>query len=159
KLDDAIATLEAANHVSPGDLEVLRELVEISAEAGDHEACARHLEKLASKLTRARKGDSLLQLADIYYAKLDHPARARATMRAAAEAFGGTRRETTLRLLATESASHLAWEVAVDALTAITVDRRTMPDTAQLATALQRAGKIGDAIRAIEEATSAGRYD
>ena len=60
KLDDAFASLEAANHVSPGDQDVLRELVELATELGDHEAAAQHLRALADSQTGARKGDALL---------------------------------------------------------------------------------------------------
>ena len=43
KLQDALASLEAANHVSPGDVDVLRELVELATELEDFKAAAAHL--------------------------------------------------------------------------------------------------------------------
>src|SRR5262249_58827529 len=67
KLDDAFATLETANHVSPGDPTLLRELVEIATELHDNPAAVRHLTHLASALTGARRGDALLEPADVYY--------------------------------------------------------------------------------------------
>src|SRR5439155_3872697 len=93
KLDDAFATLETANHVNPGDVAVLRELVELATQLQDHTAAARHLTALAHELAGARRGDALLELADIYYDKLDDAVGGRDAMRQAAEAFGtGARR-------------------------------------------------------------------
>lgn len=159
KLDECFAALEAANHVSPGNLEILGELVQLATELGDHAAAARHLEALAGVETGTRRGDSLLALADLYYDRLEDATKARAFMRGAAEAFGpGTRRDSTLRLLASEAASHLAWDVAVEAASAIDPARRTGPDSVLLATALVRAGKAADAVTVIEEATAAGRF-
>ncbi|HEY1558608.1 MAG TPA: hypothetical protein VGF94_27485 [Kofleriaceae bacterium] len=156
ELGDAFAALEAANHVSPGDETTLRELVDLAAALGDHAASARHLATLAAIRTGAARGDLLLELADIYYDKLEDAARARETMREAAEAFGGgTRRDATLRLLASEAASHLAWHVAADAFSAIEPDRRTASDVVQLATALARGGKPTEAMRLLEEAGEA----
>jgi tetratricopeptide (TPR) repeat protein len=155
KLDDALATLETANHVSPGDQGVLRELVELATQTGDHEAAARHLAALAQLLTGARRGDALLELADIAYDKLEDPTRGREAMRAAATAFGsGARRDTTLRMLASEASTHLAWNIAVDALSEIAVARRSTSDFVNLATALVRAGRNVDAIAMLEEATA-----
>jgi Tfp pilus assembly protein PilF len=70
----------------------------------------------------------------------------------AAEAFGrGARRDATLRLLASEAASHLGWDAASHALAAIEPARRTASDVVQLATALARGGRLGEAVSAIEE--------
>jgi tetratricopeptide (TPR) repeat protein len=160
KLDDALATLETANHVNPGDRDVLRDLVDLAGEIGDHEAAARHLTALADLGTGARKADLLLELADIFYDRVEDAVRARKAMRAAAEAFGGgMRRDATLRLLGTEAGAHLAWDVAVDAMTAIPPDRRTKSDTIQLATALTRAGRDADAIFVLEQAMQDGRLE
>src|SRR6185436_4639225 len=105
---------ETANHVSPGDAATLRELVELATQLHDHTAAARHLTALADQLTGARRGDALLELADIHYDKLDDAVRGREAMRNAADAFGsGSRRDATLRMLATEATSHLAWDIAV----------------------------------------------
>lgn len=160
KLDECLASLEAANHVAPGDPEILEELVQVATELGDHAAAARHLEALANVATGTRKGDTLLALADLYYDKLDDVQRARQIMRQAAEAFGtGMRRDATLRLLATEAASHLAWDVAVEAASEIEPSRRTGPDAVLLASALVRAGKPADAVQVIQEVTAAGKFD
>jgi tetratricopeptide (TPR) repeat protein len=161
KLDECFAALEAANHVAPGNREILEELVALATELGDHDAAARHLEALANVETGTRRGDSLLALADIYYDKLQDTMRAREIMRQAAEAFGAssTRRDTTLRLLASEAASHLAWDIAVDAVTAIEPARRTGADSVLLATALVRAGRPAEAVKVIEDATAAGKFD
>ncbi len=151
KLDEAFASLETANHVNPGDPALVRELVELAGELGDQEAVARHLAALAELSTGARRGDVLLELADVYYDKLDDTLRGRQTMRAAADAFGaGARNAATLRMLATEASAHLAWDVAVDALTAIAPDKRTVADVFALATGLQRAGRDADAIALVE---------
>ncbi|HEY5947799.1 MAG TPA: hypothetical protein VIV40_20000, partial [Kofleriaceae bacterium] len=160
KLDECFAALEAANHVSPRNQEILEELVQLATELGDHTAAARHLASLAEVETGMRKGESLLALADIYYDKLEDPGRARDLMHKAADAFGtSTRRDSTLRMLASEAASHLAWDVAVDAITAIEPGRRAGPDSVLLASALVRAGKPAEAVKIIEDATAAGRFD
>ncbi|HEY0480211.1 MAG TPA: tetratricopeptide repeat protein, partial [Kofleriaceae bacterium] len=160
KLDEAFATLETANHVSPGDATVLRELVEIATELRDHTAAVRHLTALALRLSGARRGDALLELADFYYDRLDDTPRGREAMRKAAEAFGsGTRRDATLRLLATEAGTHLAWDVAVESLLAIPAEKRTQADFTSLATGLMRAGRDADALAAVEAATAASRFD
>jgi len=160
KLDDALASLEAANHVSPGDTEVLRELVEIATDLEDFKAAVTHLRALANVQTGARKGESLLALADLYHDKIGDDQLGRAAMREAADAFGsGSRRDTTLRLLASEAASHLAWDIAIEAVENIDVPRRTGADHVLHATSLVRAGKPGDAVRVIENATEAGKFD
>jgi lipopolysaccharide biosynthesis regulator YciM len=152
KFDEAFASLEAANHVSPGDEGVLRELVELAEALDDHGATARHLIALAAVRTGKARADTLLLLADVYYDKLDDATRARIAMSDAAEAFGrGARRDATLRLLASEAASHLAWDAAAHALAGIETTRRTASDIVQLATALARAGKLGDAVKLLEE--------
>jgi Tfp pilus assembly protein PilF len=158
KLDDAFATLEAANHVSPGNEVIVSELVALASELGDHEASADYLTTLAEIHSGARRGETLLQLADVCYDKLGDAMRARDAMRAAADSFGaGARRDATLRLLANESAAHLAWDVAAAALEAIDVSRRTSSDIAQLAAALARGGKTGDAVELLERAVAASR--
>ena len=157
---DAFASLEAANHVNPGDAEVLRELIELANELDDTTAAATHASTLADLLSGPRRGDALIELADICYDRLGDAVRARAAMRAAADAYGpGRRREATLRMLASEAASHLAWDVTVDALDAVAPDRRTAPDITQLAAALQRAGRDADAVAVVEEAQANARYD
>ncbi len=160
KLDECLAALEAANHVSPGNQEILEELVQLATELADHSAAARHLAALAAVETGPRKGESLLALADLYYDKLEDVVRARELMRDAAAAFGtGTRRDSTLRLLASEAASHLAWDVAVAAIGAIEPARRAGPDSVLLATALVRAGRPAEAVQEIDDATAAGKFD
>ncbi len=152
KLDDALASLETANHVSPGDVSVLRELVDVASEAGDYRAAARHIAALAGAQSGARRADTLLELADLFYDQLDDASAARSTMRDAADELGpGARRDATLRMLASESATHLAWDTAVDALGAIADDRRTAADIIQLATALLRAGRPLDAAMLAEQ--------
>jgi len=162
KLEDALATLEAANHVNPGDPTLVRELVDIATELGDHANAARHLTELAELHGPAgvHRGNDLLELADIYYDKLEDLPRARQAMRAAAEAFGPrARRDSTLRMLAAEASSNLAWDASVDALAAIAMERRTADDIATLARALVRAGRDADALALVEAATAAGRLD
>ncbi|HEU0032812.1 MAG TPA: hypothetical protein VFQ53_19405 [Kofleriaceae bacterium] len=159
KLDEAFATLEAANHVSPGDAGVLRELVELAAQLADYEAAAKHLATLAELATGARRGETLLELADVFYDKIDDPMRGRHAMRAAADAFGAgsRRRDTTLRMLGTEAAAHLAWDIAVEALSSIASERRTAADVRGLALALARAGREPDAVALLEDPAMATR--
>ncbi len=160
KLDDALATLETANHVSPGDPGVLQELVELAMQVGDHEAAARHLTKLTEHASGSGKANAFLELAEIYYDHLDDPMRGRLAMRSAADAFtSGTRRDATLRMLASEARANLAWDVAVEATQAIPMERRNVADLTELAAALRRAGKDGEAITLIEDAMLAGRLD
>ncbi|HEY3806922.1 MAG TPA: tetratricopeptide repeat protein [Kofleriaceae bacterium] len=157
RLVDAFAALETANHVAPGDPELVRELAELAIELGDFDAAARFLADLARLSTGSKQGDALLELADLYYDRLDDVQRARQTMREAAEAFTGTRHDNTLRLLAAETAAHLAWDLAVAATSAIDVDRRTATDVVNLATALVRAGQTAEAVALVEQATSSGK--
>nr|MBA3499040.1 hypothetical protein [Deltaproteobacteria bacterium] len=160
KLDEAFASLETANHVNPGDTLLLRELVELATQLEDHDAAAKHLAELATLLTGTQRANTLLELADIYFDELENPAKGRDAMRSAADAFGtGVRRDSTLRLLATEAASNLAWDAAVDALSAVPEPKRTVADITSLANALVRAGRQGDAERLIEAATESGRFD
>lgn len=160
KLDDALATLETANHVSPGDPTVLQEIVELALQLGDHPAAAKHLTELVEHASGSGKGNALLELAELYYDHLGNAEAGRQSMRAAAEAFGsGTRRDATLRMLASEARANLAWDTAVEALGAIEMQRRTPADLVDLASALRRAGKDGDAITLVEDAMLAGRLD
>ncbi|MEO6774463.1 MAG: tetratricopeptide repeat protein [Kofleriaceae bacterium] len=156
KIGDAFASLEAANHVAPGDLEVLGELAELAIELGDYEAAARHLSARCDLLTGTRQGDALLELADVFYDRLDDPPRARTAMRRAAEQLGGTRHDSTLRLLASEASAHLAWDVAAEALSAIPAERRASTDLVNLASAFVRAGKNTEAVALIDAASSTG---
>lgn len=158
KLDEALATLETANHASPGDIGVLRELVELAQQLGDQEAATRHLAALAAVVTGSRRGDVLLELADVCYDKLDDAQRGRQAMRDAATAFGsGARRDTTLRMLAVEASSNLAWDIAVEALTSIVPEKRSAADVRGLALALARAGHDGQAITLLEDPTAAAK--
>src|SRR3569623_182152 len=126
---------------------------------GDHTAAARHLIALSNVASGSKRGDALIQLADLYYDQLDDITRARQAMRDAAEAFGqGMRRGSPLRMLASEASSQLAWDVAVEALSAIATARRVSADWSNLASALVRAGRTGDALATIEEATASGRF-
>ncbi len=159
KLDDAFAALEAANHVAPGDPDLLREIIDLAMELRDHESAARHLDALSHIHTGTRKGETLLELADVCYDRLDDVSRARIAMREAAEAFTGSRRDTTLRLLATEAAAHLAWDLAVEANSAIAVERRSASDLVALATAFVRSGKSADAVSLIDAATTGGQIE
>jgi Tfp pilus assembly protein PilF len=160
KLGEALATLETANHVNPGDAALVRDLVDLAMQLGDHEAAARHLTALAALLAGARRGDALLELADLCYDRLDDVDRGRRAMRDAAEAFGsGARRDTALRMLAAETAANLAWDLAVEALSAIEPARRSKADVASLVNALRHAGHDADAIALLRDATAAGRYD
>jgi Tfp pilus assembly protein PilF len=160
KLDDAFATLEAANHVNPNDTNILQPLVEVAVELGDHEAAVRHLTVLADLVTGSRRGNALLELAELYYDHIDDATRGRQAMRAAAEAFGsGARRDATLRMLASEARANLAWDTAVNALDSIAVPRRTATDITDLAQALVRAGRDGAALALVEDPSVAEKLD
>ncbi len=153
KLDEAFAALEAANHVNPGDLGLLRELVDLAQQLGDREAAARHLTALAGGLEGTRRGDALLELAGIYYDQLDDLARARRAMRDAITAFGsGNRHDIASRMLATEAATNLAWDIAIAALEGIPDDHRAAADLRSLVLALSRAGRDADAVTVLENA-------
>ncbi|MBA2541317.1 MAG: hypothetical protein H0V17_16875, partial [Deltaproteobacteria bacterium] len=158
RLDEALATLETANHVGPGDPDLLRELVELATATDDHAAAARHLAEFAELVSGARRGDALLELADIYYDQLEDPQRGRDAMRDAAIAFGsGQRRDTALRMLAAEAASNLAWDVTVEALEAVDAKKRTAADLRGLAFALTRAGRDDRAIALLEDPATAAK--
>ncbi|MFT3699046.1 MAG: hypothetical protein QM831_38225 [Kofleriaceae bacterium] len=159
RIGDAFAALEAANHVAPGDVELLHELGELAIELGDYPAAARHLGTRAELVTGTKQGEALQELADLYYDRIDDAPKAREAMRRAADAFTGMRRDTTLRLLATEASAHLAWDVASEALAAIPADRRTSTDLVALASAFVRSGKNVDAIAMIDAAQTAGQFD
>ena len=159
KVGDAFASLEAANHVAPGDTDVLAELGELAIELGDYEAAARHLTARCDLLSGTKKGDALLELADLFYDRLDDAPRARTAMRRAADQLGGTRHDSTLRLLASEASAHLAWDVAAEALSAIPAERRASTDLVNLASAYVRAGKNTDAVALIDAASSGGQID
>ncbi len=160
KLDEVLATLETANHVSPGDANLVRELVELAQAVDDHEAAARHLEAFSGLVTGAKRSDALLELADLFYDQLDDPQRGRIAMREAATAFdAGKRHDTTLRMLASEAATNLAWGVAVEALESLQVGKRTAADIRGLALALARSGRDADAIAVLENPVMAAKFD
>jgi len=159
KIGDAFAALEAANHVAPGDVELLQELGELAIELGDYPAAVRHLTTRTQLLTGPKKGDALQELADLYYDRIDDAPKARAAMREAAESFGGSRHDSTLRMLASEAATHLAWDVAVEALSAIPTERRASADLVNLASAYVRSGKNAEALALIDHATHAAQFD
>ena len=159
RIGDAFAALEAANHVSPGDVELVQELAELAIELGDYEAAATHLGARAALSGGVKKGEALLELADLFYDRLDDGLRGRAAMREAANHFVGHRHDSTLRLLASEASTHLAWDVAREALLAIPPARRATSDLVNLASAFVRSGKNGEAVALIEAATSTGQLD
>ncbi len=163
RLGDAFAQLETANNLQPGDPEVLRDLADLAVELGDHPAAAGHLHALAEALVAhgraSRRGDVLLELADLYGDQLGDRERGRATLWAAAEALTGARRDATLRLLATDAVARRDWQAAVRAYQAIDGGRRTAADLVALGTVLHRAGRLGDAKRLLDEAATAGRLD
>ena len=159
RIGDAFAALEAANHVSPGDVELVQELAELAIELGDYEAAAKHLGARAALSGGVKKGEALLELADLFYDRLDDGLRGRAAMREAANQFVGNRHDSTLRLLASEAATHLAWNVATEALISIPPTRRSSSDLVSLASAFVRSGKNAEAIALIDAATGAGQFD
>ena len=159
RIGDAFAALEAANHVSPGNVELVQELAEIAIELGDYEAAAKHLGARAALSSGVKKAEALLELADLFYDRLDDGLRGRAAMREAANHFVGNRHDSTLRLLASEATTHLAWDIATEALTAIPAARRTSSDLGNLASALVRSGKNAEAVALIETATGAGQFE
>ncbi len=159
RIGDAFAALEAANHVSPGDVELVQELAELAIELGDYEAAAKHLGARAALSAGVKKGEALLELADLFYDRLDDGLRGRAAMREAANHFVGNRHDSVLRLLANEAATHLAWDVATEALSAIPAGRRASSDLVNLASAFVRSGKNAEAVTLIDAATGTGQFD
>jgi Tfp pilus assembly protein PilF len=160
----ALADLEAANTVMPSNPEILRELVDVGREGGDHKLAAAYLDELALVFERAgkttRRAEVLLELADQCYDYVGDRQRARAAMRAGAEGFGpGARRDSTLRLLAAEAAGQRDWLDAVSAYEAIEPGRRSSADIVHLGTALARAGRAADAIALLDAAEQVDRLD
>ena len=105
----------------PATSDLLVELVELATELGDHEAARGTSRRSPSSQTGARRGDTLL--AARRHLLRQARGRARRTRRDA-----GSRRGVRVRCRAatrrcacsrSEAASHLAWDVAVEALTAI----------------------------------------
>jgi Tfp pilus assembly protein PilF len=138
----------------------LRALADEAAEREAWPELVAHLQALAELLGErgARKADALLELADVYYDRLGDVPRARATMRAAAAAYGaGTRGDATLRVLAAECAAGRDLDDAAAAYLAIAPERRTAADVAALAKVYQRAGKDHAAGAVLEEARAAGK--
>ena len=159
KLPDAFAALEAANHVSPGDPDLLRELIDLAGELADHDAAARYLLALAQLQRLAAAAAIRCKSSPMSTTTSSTIRRARAAMRDAAEALTGSRRDATLRLLASEAASHLAWDVAVEASSAIVPERRSPADLVALATAFVRSGKNAAAVSLIDAASASGEID
>jgi tetratricopeptide (TPR) repeat protein len=183
RFEEARGHLAAARELMGGaDASLLRDLADVSAELGDWPACADQLTELAAVLGgdvairgRApsptpshlgepalrrgpRQADILTELADVCYDRLGDIPRARAAMRAAADAHGhGARRDATLRLLAAEAVSRHDHADAVDAYLAIADDRRTAADVVALATAWQRLGRDHRAVGILEDARAGGR--
>jgi len=155
------------DHIRPAEL---RADADRAYQAGDYAAAARHLERLVGYHplgsdepgtrhfgNRAARGELFLQLADLYYDHLDDPQRARESMRRAAEAFGtGSRRDATLRLLASEALAAGAPTVASDALESIEAHRLTGSDRLQLARALTALGQDHRAIEVLSQARMRG---
>lgn len=145
------------------DPRALRELADVNAELGDWPAVAEALTRLAEAsrepgLHGHRRAEILVELADLYYDRLGDLERARAAMRAAADAHGpSARRDATLRLLAAEAAATEDHGESASALAAIAPDRRTAADVLALANALQRRGHDHRAIAVLEEVQDAGR--
>ncbi|MBL8626978.1 MAG: hypothetical protein JNK64_37160 [Myxococcales bacterium] len=152
-----------AEPAAAGDPRALRELADVCAELGDWPAVAAALTALASAQTEPhlhghRKAEVLLELADVYYDRLSDLERARATMRAAADAHGpSARRDATLRLLAAEASAADDHADAAAALEAIAPDRRSAADVLALATAWQRRGHDHRAIAVLEAVDAAAR--
>lgn len=152
-----------AEPAAAGDPRALRELADVCAELGDWPATAAALTALATAATEPplhghRKAEVLLELADVYYDRLSDLERARATMRAAADAHGpSARRDATLRLLAAEASAAEDHADAAAALEAIAPDRRSAADVLALATAWQRRGHDHRAIAVLEAVDAAAR--
>jgi len=156
-----------ADHIRPAEL---RAEADQAYQQGDYAAAARHLERLVGYHplgsdepgtrhfgNRAARGELFLQLADLYYDHLDDPQRAREAMRRAAEAFGtGSRRDATLRLLASEALAAGAPAVASDALESIEAHRLTGNDRLHLARALTAQGLDHKAIDVLSQARMRG---
>lgn len=178
-LKEFVATLEGdtvrteseaapgADHISPSDL---RAQADQACFDGDFDRAAELLEELAGYQplgsdepgsrhfgNRAARGELFLQLADIYYDHLEDTRRARESMRRAAEAFGtGSRRDSTLRLLASEASSVGAAEDTTRALEAIEAHRLTGNDRLQLARAYVATERDSAAVEVLEQARVRG---
>jgi tetratricopeptide (TPR) repeat protein len=140
----------------------LRELADVCAELGDWPACSRRRSTAWPRrhepaAPRPPPAEVLLELADVYYDRLSDLERARATMRAAADAHGpSARRDATLRLLAAEASAAEDHGEAAAALGAIAPERRSAADVWALASAWQRRGHDHRAIAVLEAIEAAG---
>ena len=163
----------AANHldeacaIDPSATDALRERADLATAQGDAEDAAHWLETLVARLEEIERsgarlpgptpaGEIHLELADLYYDQLGDVARARSSMRRAADAFGrGARRDATLRLLASEAAAAGAPGEAAAALEEIAAERLSPGDRLMLAKCYQRTGRDHKAIELLEAARQA----
>ena len=141
----------------------LRERADSALDSGDFDAYEAELIALASLLEsdqrssrRSQRAAVLLELADLYYDRLRDRTRAREVVRAAAECYGpGARRDSTLRMLATEASSEGADGESLEAYHAILPDRRNASDWAHIASAYRRMGNNLKALTTLEAASAA----
>ena len=147
---DALAALETACHLEPNNADVIREIIELGMMVDDHEAAARHLQKLVQAVPPAERGDVFLELSELCFEHMDDPRRGREALRQAADAFApGARRDAALRLLASEAGAGAAWQICVDALTEIPPSSRSGSDLEHLAQAHQKLGHEAAAVRVL----------
>ena len=147
---DALTALETACHLEPNNADVIREIIELGMMVDDHEAAARHLQKLAQAVSPAERGDVFLELSELCFEHMDDPRRGREALRQAADAFApGARRDAALRLLASEAGAGAAWQIGVDALTEIPPSSRSGSDLEHLAQAHQKLGHEAAAVRVL----------
>lgn len=128
---EAYDNFESAIAIAPNATVIYEEYADAAISDGQFEVAATQLQALANLpesqssapvFLREQRGDLFLRLAELHYDKLAQPTLARQFMRRAADAFGGVRRATTLRQLATEAASAGAHQDAVLAYEAMGFD-------------------------------------
>jgi tetratricopeptide (TPR) repeat protein len=141
RLQKLLLSISAGNErirsASPSATEALRAAVEADLSRDDFAAAANHLRSLALVFQRqhqsTRRAETLLDLADLLYDRLQSPDEARQAWRGAAEAFPeGIRRDTTWRMVATDAMAHDEWEQALDAWMQIPEGRRTSFDQREM---------------------------
>ena len=161
-LTEAYRHLLAAEKAKPNDVDLRRDLVDVANEMRDYTSAALHLRELARQFAAldrtVRFAETLLELADLLYDRLNDRPAARVAMMTAADAFPNiARRDSTIRLVAAEATAQREWQPAAEAHAAIPPERRTSTDWAQYATVLHRLGRNDQASEQLALAQAAGQ--
>lgn len=164
--EQAIEHYEHAIALAPTMLDLYRECANVAAHSELYAKAAQWLEALAAQRAvgiadrsaqSENLGDLYLHIAELYYDKLTLPARARANMRLAAEAFGpGMRSNAAYRQLASEAESEGCFEEAIEAYEAIGLEELSGHERLVAAKLFQRVSRDHIAIEILQSARLAG---